>query len=88
MHEHLAAPWPEAVERGSEYGGIDPVMVDADIYGFATRARSLRPDERDRLHATVRELEAVLVQLPEDAQPYFERLIRMARLTFNVRSGI
>jgi hypothetical protein len=86
MHEHFAAPWPEPVERGNEYCGIDPVMVDADTYGCATRAKSLSPDERESLCAAARNLEAVLGQLPEDARPYFERLVQIARLTLEVRN--
>jgi hypothetical protein len=86
MRDHLAAPWPESVERGNEYSGLDIVMVDADIYGYSTRAKSLSPDERDSLSVAARDLEAVLGRLPEDAQPYFERLIPIARLALGERS--
>lgn len=80
---HLAAPFPESVEKGTDYGEVDPVMIDADIYGWASRADSLTPDDRKGLRRAMEELERSLSALPADAQPYYERLVRISRLALS-----
>ena len=84
MREHLSDGWPESVERGSEIGGVDVVLVDADIYGWATQAETLSPTQADALRTTTGELRAVVGRFPSDAQPYFRRLLEVARLTLEV----
>lgn len=82
MHEHLlAAVWPATVQRGEESGGLDLVLVDADILGWATQAGSLSLVDVAALGTACSDLEAVLPSLPVDARPYFDRLVRLAHLT-------
>ena len=76
-------PWPEAVERGSEYDGVDLVLVDADIFAIASREGPINPDDRAWLASTADKLEGLLAKLPVAAQPYFGRLVEIAR----TRSG-
>jgi hypothetical protein len=86
MLEHLSTSWPQSVERGREVGGVDVVLVDADIYGWATQAETLGSTQADALRTTVGELQGALDQIPSDAQPYFRRLLEIARLTLEVRA--
>ena len=32
MEEHSAAPFPESVETGEDYGSVNSVLIGADIY--------------------------------------------------------
>ncbi len=88
MQLHYAQPFPESVEKGSEYGEVDAVMIDADIMGWASFAASgirLRGDQRSGLQRAADELERSLDTFPKDARPYYERLLRIARLALNAR---
>lgn len=33
LDEYQAAEFPPEIEKGRDYGSIDPVMIDADIFG-------------------------------------------------------
>jgi hypothetical protein len=81
---HVAEPSHLPWKRGLDYRGADVVMIDADIYGWATRAGSLSELDRSRLVQAADELERSIVACPPDAQPYDERLLRIARLTLAV----
>jgi hypothetical protein len=81
MRSHMAEPFPDSVEKGLDYGEVDAVMIGADIYGWAIRAGSLTELDRSRLAQAVDELQRSLEAFPPDAQPYYVRLIRIARLT-------
>ena len=81
MRRHLAEPFPETVEKGLDYGEVDAVMIGADVYGWATRAGSLSALDRKRLAQAADELQRSLAAFPADAQPYYERVLRIARLT-------
>lgn len=83
MRQHLASAFPTSVEKGLDYGEVDAVLIDADIYGWATRAGSLTPDDRTRLTTAMDELARSLSEFPTDARPYYERLVRIARLTLD-----
>ena len=78
---HVSEPWPESVERGSEYGGVDLVMAGADIVGIAMSLMParLRGEERAHLRTIAASLERVLDQLPAEARGYFLGLIDIAR---------
>lgn len=78
MERHLATPFPASVEKGLDYGAIDPVMMDADIFGWATRAGALSSDDLDRLSDAKYDLCRSIAHLPTEARPYFERLIVIA----------
>lgn len=81
MSLHLADSFPDSVEKGLDYGEVDAVMIDADIYGWATNAGSLSELDRSRLAAAADELLRSLEAFPPDARPYYERLLRIARTT-------
>jgi len=80
MHLHMAEPFPYSVEKGLDYGEVDAVMIGADIYGWATRAGSLSELDRARLAQAAHELQRSIEAFPPDAQPYYERILRIARL--------
>ncbi len=80
MRRHRIDPFPDAIDKGLDYGEVDPVMIDADIVGWASRAESLSALDRQRLAQAEEELERSIHVLPAEAQPYFERLVRIARL--------
>lgn len=82
MRLHMAEPFPDSVEKGLDYGEVDAVMIGADIYGWATRAGSLSELDRSRLSQAADELQRSIAAFPPDAQPYYERILRIARLTF------
>ncbi|MEQ7010129.1 hypothetical protein ABN028_28515 [Actinopolymorpha sp. B17G11] len=84
MRLHMAEPFPDAVEKGTDYGEVDAVMIGADIYGWATRAGSLSDLDRSRLVQAADELRRSMEAFPADARPYYERILRIARLTLDV----
>ena len=69
-----------AVERGKDYGHVEPVMIDADIFGWASHAvdAPLRPDQAKGLRRAAEELRSSLALFPAEAQPYFARLVHIA----------
>jgi hypothetical protein len=79
MRRHMADPFPESVEKGLDYGEVDAVMIDADIYSWASRASELSALDRSRLSRAAGELERSISSFPPDAQPYFERVLRIPR---------
>jgi hypothetical protein len=84
MRLHVAEPFPDSVKRGLYYGEVDAVMIGADIYGWATRADSLSELDRSRLRQAADKLQRSIGTLPADAQPYYERILRIARLALAV----
>jgi hypothetical protein len=80
MRLHMAKPFPDSVEKGLDYGEVDAVMIGADIYGWATRAGSLSELDRSRLSQAADELQRSIGAFPPDARPYYERILRIARL--------
>jgi hypothetical protein len=80
MRLHMAEPFPNSVEKGLDYGEVDAVMIGADIYGWAIRAGSLSELERTRLARAAAELDRSIEAFPPDAQPYYVRILRIARL--------
>jgi hypothetical protein len=81
MSRHRAEDFPDSVTKGLDYGEVDAVMIGADIYGWATTAGSLLDLDRARLRQAADELERSIEAFPPDARPYFERILRIARLT-------
>lgn len=88
MRSHVAATFPASVVKGEDYGAVDAVMIDADIYGWASRADSLNALDRGRLSQAADDLERSLRAFPEDAWPYYQRILRIARLALDVTSEI
>lgn len=84
MRLHMAEPFPDSVEKGLDYGEVDAVMIGADIYGWATQAGSLSELDLARLLQAADELQRSIVAFPSDAQPYYERILHIARLALAV----
>jgi len=83
MRLHDADPFPDSVEKGCQYGEVDAVMIGADIYGWASLVASgvrLRGDQRSGLQRAAGELQRSISDFPDDAQPYYERVLRIAQL--------
>jgi hypothetical protein len=77
----MATPFPLSVTKGIDYGSVDPVMIGADIYGWAKRVEqgdALTNDERSRLASARDDLVASIDQFPPDARPYYEVVLDIA----------
>ena len=49
LSRHSDLPFPSEIEKGRDYGQVDPVMIDSDIYGWAQAAADGRLD-KEGLH--------------------------------------
>ncbi len=78
LAEHMAAPFPASVEKGRDYGEVDPVLIDADIFGWASQGRLDHVQKRS-LREAAAQLARSLDAFPADARSYYERLLRLAR---------
>ena len=90
MSAHLDDPFPSSIVKGTSYEPVDPVLVDADVYGWALRVErheALGADEREQLVELRNELAASMEAFPSDARPYFERLLQLADETLAVDAG-
>ena len=85
MRRHLADPFPDSVTKGLDYGEVDAVMIGANIYGWATQAvgDSLSGSDRARLFDAAEALGRSIEAFPPDAQPYYERILRIAQLVLD-----
>jgi len=84
LRRHMADPFPESVVKGEVYGEVDAVMIGADIYGWASQSDSLSALDRSRLRQAANELERSIQAFPVDSQPYYQRLLRIARMALTV----
>lgn len=83
MLEHLAEPFPTSVAKGVDYGEVDPVMVEADVYGWAlrvSRGERLTSEELMRLARVADDLARSMASFPAAARGYFLGVERLARL--------
>jgi hypothetical protein len=81
MGQQLDMPFPESVIKGLDYGSVDAVMVDADIFGWALRVimgGQLSGIARKRLRKARDDLAASLSFFPDDARPYYEVVLNLA----------
>lgn len=81
LAEHRSAAFPASIERGRDYGSIEPVLIDADIFGWASgyaSDRRIDANTRRRVEQTRSQLAESWSGLPESARPYFARLLRLA----------
>ena len=81
LEEHRNAHFPAEIEKGRDYGLVDPVMIDADIFGWASSYAAGGQLDTDALsgleHARL-ELSGSWNDLPIAALPYYARLVRLA----------
>ncbi len=90
IDEHRAAPFPESVEKGIGYGEVEPVLVGADIYGWAIRVAAgemLDRAARLALGDARNELRRSLQEFPVDARPYYQTLIALASAALSAASA-
>ena len=83
MRRHWAEPFPDSVEKGLDYGDVDAVMIGPDIYGWAQTVASgsaLSHVDRERLRQAAEELRRSIPAFRAEAQPYYERILRIAEL--------
>ncbi len=81
LREHMAMPFPVSVENGVSYGRVDPVMIDADVYGWASQIEqgvALSAIDRGRLAAARDDLATSLDLFPVDARPYYDLVLTIA----------
>ena len=81
LRNHIATPFPASVTKGIDYGSVDPVMIGADIYGWAKRVEqgeALTNDERSRLASARDDLAASIDEFPPDARPYYVVVLDIA----------
>lgn len=84
MRAHRAERFPASIRKGEDYGEVDPVMISADVFGWAlgvSRGIPLSVASRLNLRRAADRLEHSMTAFPTDARPYFERVRRLARLT-------
>ncbi|MEZ5372414.1 MAG: hypothetical protein R2704_06690 [Microthrixaceae bacterium] len=83
LNRHRSSPFPASIEKGTDYGEVDPVMIDADLFGWSMGIANGAPRDRsvgERLKRSRDELKRSIPLIPPDARDYFERLIRIADL--------
>lgn len=83
LRKHLAEPFPDSIEKGRDYGQVEPVLIGADVYGWALRASRGEPltaVDRERLQDAADDLRRSLSSFPVEARPYYERILRIAEL--------
>lgn len=80
LDRHHSDGFPDAIDKGEQYGLVDAVLIDADIVGWAQQAESLAVPDRRRLRLAADELRRSLDDFPTEARPYYERLLRIAEL--------
>lgn len=88
MRAHMVDPFPSSVQRGSEYGDVDAVMIGADVYGWALSVQLgavLTSHQRARLQQAADDLARALPAFPHEARPYYGRVLRIARLALDRR---
>ncbi len=81
LEEHVSTPFPAEIEKGRDYGMVDPVMIDAEMFGWAssyTPGFQLNTDAHRSLERVRLELGESWGALPAAARPYFARLLRIA----------
>lgn len=80
--EHRAKPFPDSIEKGTSHGRADAVMIDADIYGWASRVATgeiLGHAERASLEDAALALADSIAEFPLAAHPYYARVLQIAR---------
>lgn len=81
LAKHRAKPFPKSVETGLDYGKVDAVLIDADIFGWATRferGEFLSELEQMRFEEAAMELAESIAAFPLTARSYFESLLEIA----------
>lgn len=80
LAEHRESAFPASIVKGTDYGEVDAIMIGSDIYGWALQAMggTLTSDGRECLREAGGRLSRSLGALPNQAQPYFRKLVEIA----------
>ncbi|MCP3877271.1 MAG: hypothetical protein GY701_02585 [Sulfitobacter sp.] len=87
MDLHRRSAFPSSVEKGLDYGEVEPVMVGADIYGWAVQVAAgseLSESDSLRLAELQDQLRRSLSAFPEDAFLYFRGIGELASAVLSV----
>jgi hypothetical protein len=87
LAEQLQEPWPADLEKGESYGTIEPVMAQADVFGWSLAALhgALSNSDRKSLSEYADEIEASLKYLPPVGRTSFELVVELARTAVKFR---
>lgn len=79
LARHRERPFPDGC-RGEQFGGVDAVLIDADIYGWALTASegSLSEETRRALITARNDLRSALPVVPVEVRAYYEGLVELA----------
>lgn len=80
---HLKDPFPDSIVRGADYGAVDAVLIDSDLYGWCrsvSESGSLGPTDARRFRQASDSLAVSLVTFPTTARAYYTRLLLAAEL--------
>jgi hypothetical protein len=85
--EHLSEPWPSDVPRGESFGSIEPVMAQADVFGWSLAALhgALSDTDRASLSEYADDIEASLGYLAPIGRTSFELVVELARAAVKFR---
>lgn len=80
LKAHLRMPFPAGVEKGAEYGEVNSVLIDTDIYEWALQASRGKLSSQDayKLRIMRDKLNRSLDYFPARARNYYESLVEMA----------
>jgi hypothetical protein len=84
IEEHRPLPFPESIDKSRDYGDFDLVLVDFSVHAWAVGVAEGTPLDaasRDRLQRAHDFLIRSMDTFPEQAQPYFRLVARLAAAT-------
>ena len=91
LRQHREDRFPDSIDKGAEYGAVDAVMIDADIFGWAlgvSGGQRLSVTERGGLQRARDDLARSLDAVPDRARPYFQRLLVLADEALTAGGGM
>lgn len=83
MRLHMEEDFPASVRPGGSFGEVEPSLIGADVYGWAlrvSRGERLPVTESEWFAIEADKLERSICAFPQAAQPYYQRVLRIARL--------
>lgn len=85
MKARLKMRFPDNIEKDLGYGEVDPVLIDADLYGWALQSseNQLSPEDASRLRNARNKLIRSLDRFPPPARTYYESLVELASVALD-----
>jgi hypothetical protein len=89
MKARLKMRFPDNIEKDLGYGEVDPVLIDADLYGWALQSseNQLSPEDASRLRNARNKLIRSLDRFPPPARTYYESLVELASVALDRAEG-